>query len=132
MAFFKGLLGAAALAAAAGFGAQAQGAFAVMPTWDGITACNGRPISSPSPRFTVANAPVGTTQLEFKMTDLDAPQFTHGGGKVAYNGDGGVVAGAFKFIGPCPPSSHRYEWSVVARDAAGKSLGTAKAVIKYP
>jgi len=126
------MFGAVALAAAAGFGAQAQGAFAVMPTWDGITACNGRPINSPSPRFTIANAPAGTTQLEFKMTDLDAPMFSHGGGKAAYNGDGGVAAGAFTFIGPCPPSSHRYEWSVVARDSVGKNLGTAKAGIKYP
>lgn len=112
--------------------AGAQTAFAVTPTWEGIVTCSGRPVSSPSPKFRVANAPAGTIQLEFKMTDLDAPTFSHGGGKAAYGGGGDVAAGAFTFTGPCPPQAHRYEWSVVARDAQGKSLGTAKAIIKYP
>jgi hypothetical protein len=112
--------------------AEAQNAFAITPSWEGIAACNGRPVSSPSPKFRVANAPAGAVQLEFKMSDLDAPLFSHGGGKVAYGGGSEIAAGAFTFTGPCPPATHRYEWSVVARDAQGKSLGTAKAVIKYP
>jgi phosphatidylethanolamine-binding protein (PEBP) family uncharacterized protein len=112
--------------------AEAQNAFAISPSWEGIAACNGRPVTSPSPKFRVANAPAGTVQLEFKMSDIDAPLFSHGGGKVAYGGSSEVAAGAFTFTGPCPPATHRYEWSVVARDAQGKSLGTAKAVIKYP
>lgn len=109
-----------------------QGGFAVVPTWDGITACSGQPISSPSPAFSITGAPAGTSELEFRMVDLDAPRFTHGGGKVAYTGQSAIGPGAFKFIGPCPPEKHRYEWTVTARDATGKSLGVARATKSYP
>jgi phosphatidylethanolamine-binding protein (PEBP) family uncharacterized protein len=112
--------------------AEAQTAFTIAPSWEGIATCNGRPVNSPSPKIRIANAPAGTVQLEFKMADLDAPRFSHGGGKVSYSGGNEVGAGAFTFTGPCPPATHRYEWSVIARDAQGNSLGTAKAVIKYP
>jgi phosphatidylethanolamine-binding protein (PEBP) family uncharacterized protein len=128
----KASAAAAGLAAIVAGGALAQSAFVLMPTWDGITACSGRPGSSPSPRFRIANAPAGTVQIEFRMTDLDAPRFAHGGGTVAYAGGTEIAAGAFTFMGPCPPEPHRYEWSATARDAAGKSLGTTKAVLKYP
>lgn len=115
------------------FSAHAQGSvFAVTPTWDGIATCNGRPIQSPSPRFAVVNVPQGTASLDFNMKDLDAPRFVHGGGSVAYRGAANVSPGAFNFIGPCPPGSHTYEWTVTARDSAGKSLGTATARLKYP
>lgn len=109
-----------------------QSGFTVVPTWDGITACNGQPISSPSPTFSITGAPAGTSELEFRMVDLDAPRFTHGGGKVAYTGQSAIGPGAFKFIGPCPPEKHRYEWTVTARDAAGKSLGVTRAIKSYP
>jgi phosphatidylethanolamine-binding protein (PEBP) family uncharacterized protein len=112
--------------------AFAQGAFAVVPTWDGIAVCSGKPITSPSPGFSVSGVPAGTTELEFRMTDLDAPRFTHGGGKVGFTGQQTIAPGAFNFIGPCPPSKHRYEWTVTARDAAGKSLGVTRAVKTYP
>ena len=112
--------------------AIAQGAFSVTPTWDGIKACSGTPITSPSPAFRIANAPAGTAELEFRMTDLDAPNFRHGGGKVRYAGEPQLAPGAFQFIGPCPPSTHRYEWTVTARNAAGQSLGTARATRNYP
>jgi len=132
MSSFKASAAAAGLIGLMVGGVHAQGGFAVAPTWEGIAACSGRPINSPSPRFGISNAPSGTVQLEFRMTDLDAPRFAHGGGKVAYGGGSAVAAGAFTFIGPCPPETHRYEWSVVARDAQSKVLGTTKAVIKYP
>src|SRR5262245_61986399 len=100
--------------------AVAQGGFAVVPTWDGITACSGRPISSPSPAFSVTGVPAGTVELEFRMVDLDAPRFEHGGGKVRYTNQPRIAPGAFQFIGPCPPQTHRYEWTVTARDSGGK------------
>jgi len=112
--------------------AFAQGTFAVVPTWDGIAVCSGKPISSPSPGFSVSGVPAGTTELEFRMTDLDAPRFAHGGGKVGFTGQQAIAPGAFTFIGPCPPQKHRYEWTVTARDAAGKSLGVVRAVKTYP
>jgi phosphatidylethanolamine-binding protein (PEBP) family uncharacterized protein len=132
MSTVRALAAAAVLAVVLLGRAEAQNAFSIVPSWEGIATCNGRPISSPSPKFRITNPPAGTAQLEFKMTDLDAPNFSHGGGKVAYGSGSEVAAGAFTFIGPCPPATHRYEWSVVARDAQGKSLGTTKAVIKYP
>ncbi len=107
----------------------AQEALELVATWDGIKACSGTPISSPSPAFTLDNVPKGTATLEFHMTDLDAPHFNHGGGRVAYSG-GKVAAGAFQFVGPCPPagSTHRYEWTVTAFNGRGLRLGFARAV----
>ena len=112
--------------------AVAQGGFAITPTWDGIKACSGQPISSPSPAFSVSGVPAGTAELEFRMVDLDAPRFNHGGGKVRYTGQTRLAPGAFQFIGPCPPQVHRYEWTVTAHDAGGKSLGSARAIKNYP
>src|SRR4051812_7825121 len=76
-------------------GAFAQGGFAVVATWDGIAACSGQPVSSPSPSFSVTAVPAGATELEFRMDDLDAPRFTHGGGKVKYAGQSRIASGAF-------------------------------------
>ena len=112
--------------------AVAQGGFGVTPTWDGIKACSGQPISSPSPAFAVSGVPSGTAELEFRMVDLDAPRFNHGGGKVRYTGQARIAPGAFQFIGPCPPQTHRYEWTVTARDAGGRSLGTTRVIKTYP
>ncbi len=112
--------------------AMAQGGFAVTPTWEGIRACSGQPITSPSPAFSLTGVPAGTAELEFRMVDLDAPRFNHGGGKVRYTGQARIAPGAFQFTGPCPPQTHRYEWTVVAQDASGKSLATARAIKSYP
>ena len=112
--------------------ALAQGGFAVTPTWEGIKACSGQPITSPSPAFSMAGVPAGTAELEFRMIDLDAPGFNHGGGKVRYAGQARIPPGVFQFIGPCPPQTHRYEWTVTARDGSGKLLGTARAIKNYP
>ena len=110
----------------------AQGGFAVTPTWEGVKACSGRPITSPSPAFSLAGVPANTAELEFRMVDLDAPTFNHGGGKVRYAGQARLPSGAFQFVGPCPPQTHRYEWTVTARDGSGKSLGVARAIKNYP
>ena len=129
----KALSAAGVLSVLAAIGVLAQGAnFEATPTWEGIKACNGQPIQSPSPRFVLKNIPAATTEIEFKMTDLDAPAFNHGGGKIRYAGAPEIAPGAFTFIGPCPPSTHRYEWTVTARDAAGQRLATTRATKKYP
>ena len=83
--------------------ALAQGGFAVTPTWEGVKTCSGQPITSPSPAFSLAGVPAGTVELEFRMVDLEAPRFNHGGGKVRYAGQARIPSGAFQFIGPCPP-----------------------------
>jgi phosphatidylethanolamine-binding protein (PEBP) family uncharacterized protein len=105
---------------------------AAMPldfTWAGTKAC-----SSVSPAFTVSNVPAGTKWLSFKMVDLNVPSFQHGGGTVAFAGEGKVPQGAFAYRGPCPPAgSHDYEWTVLALDEKRETvLGRGKAVKAFP
>jgi phosphatidylethanolamine-binding protein (PEBP) family uncharacterized protein len=38
----------------------------------------------PSPVFSLSGVPNGTKTLQFHMLDLDAPNYNHGGGNVAY------------------------------------------------
>ncbi len=85
-----------------------------------------------SPAFTVSNVPKGTEYLRFEMTDLDAPDFEHGGGTVRYSGPE-VPRGAFRYKGPCPPSgAHNYRWDVTALDASrSKVLGRGSKALPY-
>lgn len=79
-----------------------------------------------SPPIHLSGVPEGTVELDFMLSDLDAPNFQHGGGTVAYKGQSSLPYGAFKYKGPCPPSgSHTYVISVRALDASGKTLATA-------
>ncbi len=68
------------------------------------------------------------------MVDLDVPGFNHGGGSVQYFGAAQVTAGAFQYVGPCPPSgSHRYEFTVIAINESGDTaLGRGKAMRVFP
>jgi phosphatidylethanolamine-binding protein (PEBP) family uncharacterized protein len=67
------------------------------------------------------------------MTDLDAPNFIHGGGSVGYDGQQLIPRGAFSYRGPCPPGGqHRYQWTVDAEDGAGHTLATATVTKKFP
>jgi len=87
-----------------------------------------------SPAFTITNVPDGTKTLDFKMVDLNVPSFNHGGGTVAYSGASSIPAGAFSYLGPCPPTGpHQYEFTVTAINAAGDTaLGRGKAVRAFP
>jgi phosphatidylethanolamine-binding protein (PEBP) family uncharacterized protein len=86
-----------------------------------------------SPVFKIISAPAGTTRIVFKMTDLDVPSYSHGGGGVKYSGKD-IPRGAFKYKGPCPPDGvHKYEWKAVAYDKKnGKELGSAKVMKPFP
>jgi phosphatidylethanolamine-binding protein (PEBP) family uncharacterized protein len=66
------------------------------------------------------------------MTDLDVPDYPHGGGTVAYTGSGGLPYGAFRYRGPCPPSPHVYRMTAEALDGSGKVLATATAKKRFP
>ena len=70
------------------------------------------------------------------MIDLNAPDFRHGGGTVPYAGEDLVPAGAFRYLGPCPPAGpHRYMWTAKARDRGttfGRTLGEATATRSFP
>jgi Phosphatidylethanolamine-binding protein len=86
-----------------------------------------------SPPFTLSAVPAGTRQLRFAMKDLDAPDFVHGGGTITYDGQPRIPRGAFPYRGPCPPQGqHRYQWTVEAQDAAGKTLAAATIMKNFP
>ena len=116
------------LAGPSSLGAQTP-SFSVDFTWQGTASC----FDPKSPPFTLTGVPAGTQRLTFAMKDLDAPSFPHGGGAVAFMGQAQVDRGAFSYKGPCPPSGqHTYQWTVVAQDAAGKTLATATVAKKFP
>lgn len=83
---------------------------------------------TPSPEFRLADVPDGTQALDFFLLDLTA-SFEHGGRKLVYAGEPAVPAGAFKYIGPCPPlgATHTYQWTIRALDGAGVELGATTA-----
>ncbi len=92
--------------------------------------CSGK-----SPEFKIISVPEGTTRITFKLTDLDVPGWSHGGGAVSYSGKD-IPRGALKgsYNGPCPPSgTHKYEWTATAYDKkGGNELGKAKVMKPFP
>ena len=72
--------------------------------------------------------------LRFKMVDLDAPGYSHGGGKVAYSGQSDIPKGAFGYKGPCPPRGerHRYQWTVEAIGAGGNVVARGRVMRMFP
>ena len=105
----------------------AHGAFAFSASF---TWCPG------SPRFQMSDVPQSTAKLTFQMTDLNKPNFHHGGGTVDYHGQSEVPCGAFAkgFVGPSPPPGevHTYEFTVKALGANGAPLASATARRKFP
>lgn len=102
--------------------------------WDDIPLCtNGSPNIVGNPAFKLTGLPAGTTSVQFKLTDLDVPQYNHGGSKrLSMSQDGTLPAGSFTYKSPCPPNgSHTYEWRATARKG-GKVLGKATVSQKYP
>ncbi len=123
--FSLAVLGLSATTAAAEFTLSFQ--------WGNTPACNtGRAKTIGSPAFVVRGLPAGTDTVEFRMKDLDAPRYNHGGGKVRMSGNGTVPAGVFKYKGPCPPGqTHTYVWTATARKGS-TVLGKATASRKFP
>lgn len=123
-------------AALAGFTLPAA-AFELSFRWGATPACDsGQPAVVDSPEFVLANVPPGTRVIAFEMIDLNAPDFRHGGDTVPYAGEEVVPAGAFRYLGPCPPAGpHRYMWTATARDRGttfGRTLGEASATRSFP
>jgi hypothetical protein len=111
--------------------------FTLQFEWGDIPLCtSGSPNVVPNPRFVLSNVPEGTKLIQFTMTDLDVPNYDHGGGTIEYKGNNTIEPGAFTYKSPCPPSgSHRYRWTAVAKEKSGlfgKSLGKAEATQSYP
>ncbi len=122
-----------ALAAAAFSATAAAAEFSISFEWGNIPDCRtGKAKTVNSPRFVVKGVPAGTTQIQFRMKDQDAPQYNHGGGKVKISSDGVIPFGTFKYKGPCPPrGTHTYVWTAIAKKG-GKKLATARAKRDYP
>jgi phosphatidylethanolamine-binding protein (PEBP) family uncharacterized protein len=81
--------------------------------------------SKNSPEFRIGNVPAGTASFEVHLRDLHATADQHGGGTYRNDGTGVIPEGALRnrYVGPCSRESlHRYEFTVIARDAAGKAL----------
>ncbi|MDW6023979.1 YbhB/YbcL family Raf kinase inhibitor-like protein [Mesorhizobium sp. BAC0120] len=85
-----------------------------------------------SPPAKLVDVPKGTKKLRFKLTDLDAVGYPHGGDTISYAGKNSFPYGAFHYTGPCPPSPHTYMLSVEALDAGGKTLAKADARKRFP
>lgn len=103
-------------------------------SWGDIKRCtSGNPNTVFNPKFVIKNLPAGTSQVQFRLKDLNAPSYNHGGGRVSITNSGTVPSNVFKYKSPCPPGGqHTYEWTAIARDANGKKLATARAQRKYP
>jgi len=112
---------------------SAANAFDLSFTWDGLSPCtNGRPKTVGSPAFVISNLPAGTTEVRFRLVDLDVPGFNHGGGRVGMSTSGQLPPGVFRYKSPCPPNGvHTYEWRAEAR-GGNRVLGTATARRRYP
>jgi phosphatidylethanolamine-binding protein (PEBP) family uncharacterized protein len=106
-------------------GAQAM---TVNVDWTGTAQC----FDTQSPIFKIKGVPKKAVKLRLNMTDLDAPNYPHGGGEVAYKGEAQLPKGAFRYTGPCPPSIHNYQWTVEALDASGQLVDTTKVVMPFP
>jgi phosphatidylethanolamine-binding protein (PEBP) family uncharacterized protein len=110
-----------------GFWPGVAAAFSMSVSWKGTAKC----FDSQSPIIRLSGVPKKTTKIEFHMTDLDAPDYPHGGGTVAYAGQKVLPKGAFSYRGPCPPAPHRYRWTAKALDANGAAIGTAQTTVRF-
>ena len=112
-------------------GAVEAATLGVSFSWAGTAACSSTP-----PAFTITGVPGDTKVLAFRLTDLDAPHYRHGGGEVAWSGSGNIPGGSFAggYNGPCPPSgaTHTYVWTVRALDASRKVLAEGAATGRFP
>src|SRR5688500_10072353 len=96
--------------------------------WTGTAQC----FDGESPAIRLGSVPKATKPSGFRMNDLDAPHFEHGGGTVAYAGRAQVAKRAFQYRGPCPPDQPRYQWCVEALDGSGQVIDTAETIAPFP
>jgi phosphatidylethanolamine-binding protein (PEBP) family uncharacterized protein len=100
-------------------------------SWDGIKAC-----THDSPEIRVSRIPDGTVTLQALLKDINVPTYNHGGGSVKNDGSGIIPPSALTigYNGPCPPvrERHKYEFSVMAKDAQGNIIGFGKSRQLFP
>jgi hypothetical protein len=85
----------------------------------------------PSPAIMVKGIPDGTARLEAELSDLNKPNFRHGGGVYELQGEATIPAGALtrRYKGPYPPrnSTHDYVFKITAVGPDGQILATGAA-----
>lgn len=100
-------------------------------SWGGIKACTHE-----SPEIRVTRIPDGTVELQVRLVDINLPAYNHGGGSVKPDGSGIIPVGALNvgYNGPCPPvgERHKYEFSVMAKNAEGVIIGFGKSRQSFP
>jgi phosphatidylethanolamine-binding protein (PEBP) family uncharacterized protein len=100
-------------------------------SWEGTVACTHR-----SPEIRVSGIPQDTHEFKVELTNVSAPKWNQGGGKVANDGSGAIPSGALTigYNGPCPPPGERYqyEFSVMALDEKGTIIGFGKSRRLFP
>lgn len=97
-------------------------------------ACKSRSAQSRlSPEVTLTGIPAGTAFLQFKMVDLDYRPADHGSETLEYTGSVIPEGGLKSYVGPCPPSTHRYTMTFSALNA-DKSLilGEGQGMARWP
>lgn len=101
----------------------------VQVAWTAKSGC-----SRMSPPITIKGIPPNTKFIEVLMVDLDLTTFNHGGGEVEYKGQSSIDEGALKYFnGPCPPTPHRYQFTVKAINADKSAVvGVGEVVKRYP
>ena len=120
--------------------------FSFIFDWSNLKKCtSGNPNTVTNPVFYINDIPKGTKEIIFKLKDLDAPRFNHGGGKVSISNLKIVVPedqkfgeylfkiepGNFKYKSPCPPDGqHTYSWSAIANKIEANSSQKYPAVLK--
>jgi len=112
-----------------------SGEFSMEFDWSGLELCtSGQPNIVDNPKFTLSNVPKGTAFVRFWLKDRNVPDYTHGGGVVAYHGSNTIAPGAFRYKSPCPPNGrHYYEWTATAqRKKSGGRIEIAKSAQMYP
>jgi hypothetical protein len=76
---------------------------------------------------------MGTAKIVFTLKDLNSAKYSHGGGKIDWDGKDSIAHGVFKCKSPCPPSeSHTYRWPIKALDESGEIFGRTIAENDYP
>jgi phosphatidylethanolamine-binding protein (PEBP) family uncharacterized protein len=76
-----------------------------------------------SPRIQLSNVPPGVVTYDVRMTDLDLISFRHWDQVIPATGPVIREGIGTNYFGPCPPSgTHRYQITVIARDAQKQPL----------
>lgn len=90
--------------------------------------------SNSSPAFSLNAVPKGTTTLQFRMVDLQVPNYNYGVGTVPYKSEPTVACGSLNNYSPPSPSSggHSYQITVTAFGPGNTNLGSATFTREFP